>query len=129
QREEDHVEVSIATRAGIAIGAGAIQGLHAATGSTVYSVYEANVTDEPAYAKALSEVQKLIKNNGGVYVAGGFNKARLVDGKPPVGNRYVIIRWDNMSAFDRAEDDGVTAWIQKNAPDARQVVVEGVEAK
>jgi uncharacterized protein (DUF1330 family) len=101
----------------------------AATGSTVYSVYEANVTDEAAYAKALSEVQKLIKNNGGVYVAGGFNKARLVDGKPPVGNRYVIIRWDNMSAFDRAEDDGVTAWIQKNAPEARQIVVEGVEAK
>jgi hypothetical protein len=26
------------------------------------SVYEANVTDEAAYAKALSEVQKLIKN-------------------------------------------------------------------
>jgi len=114
---------------GIAIGAGAIQGLHAATGSTVYTVYEANVTDEAAYAKALSEVQKLIKNNGGVYVAGGFNKARLVDGKPPVGNRYVIIRWDNMSAFDRAEDDGVRAWIEKNAPDARQVAVEGVEAK
>ena len=68
---------------GIAIGAGAIQGLHATTGSTVYTVYEANVTDEAAYAKALSEVQKLIKNNGGVYVAGGFNKARLVDGKPP----------------------------------------------
>jgi hypothetical protein len=34
--------------AGIAIGAGAIQGLHAATGSTVYSVYEANITDEAA---------------------------------------------------------------------------------
>jgi uncharacterized protein (DUF1330 family) len=98
-------------------------------GSTVYSVYEANVTDEAAYAKALSEVQKLIKNNGGVYVAGGFNKARLVDGKPLVGNRYVIIRWDNMSVFDRAEDDGVSAWIQKNAPDARQIVVEGVEGK
>ena len=112
---------------GIAIGAGAIQGLHAAIGSTVYTVYEANVTDEAAYSKALPDVDKMIKDNGGQRVAGGFNKARLVDGKTAVGNRYVIIRWDNMSAFDRAEDDGVRAWIQKNAPDARQIVVEGVE--
>jgi hypothetical protein len=32
-----------------------------------------------------------------------------------------------MSAFDRAEDDGIRAWIEKNAPEARQIVVEGVE--
>ena len=34
--------------AGIAIGAGAIQLLHAATGPVVYSVFEANVKDEAA---------------------------------------------------------------------------------
>ena len=115
--------------AGFAIGAGAIQGLHAATGPMVYTVYEANVTDEATYTKALPEVDKYIKNNGGTRIAGGFNKARLAEGKTPVGNRYVIIRWESMSAFDRAEDDGIRAWIQKNAPDARQIVVEGVEAK
>lgn len=115
--------------AGVIIGAGAISAIHAATGPGVYTVYEANVTDEAAYAKALPDVDKLIKNNGGTRVAGGFNKARLVDGKTPVGNRYVIIRWESASAFDRAEDDGVRAWIEKNAPEARQIVVEGVEAK
>jgi hypothetical protein len=78
---------------------------------------------------ALPEVDKYIKNNGGTRIAGGFNKARLAEGKTPVGNRYVIIRWESMSAFDRAEDDGVRAWIEKNAPEARQIVVEGVEAK
>jgi hypothetical protein len=102
---------------------------NAATGPAVYTVYEATVKDEAAYTAALPSAQKLIKDNGGVYVAGGFNKARLVDGKPPVGNRFVIIRYDNMAAFDRAEDDGIRAWIAKNAPEARQVVVEGVEQK
>ncbi len=90
--------------AGIAIGAGAIQGIHAATGPMVYTVYEATVKDEAAYTAALPEVDKYIKNNGGTRIAGGFNKARLAEGKTPVGNRYVIIRWESMSAFDRAED-------------------------
>ena len=114
--------------AGIAIGAGAIQGLHAATGPAVYTVYEANVTDEAAYAKALPDVQKMIKENGGGYVAGGFNKTKLVSGLP-VGNRYVIVCWDNEADFTKFMDGGAKAWIQKNAPDARQIIVEGAEAK
>jgi uncharacterized protein (DUF1330 family) len=111
--------------AGIAIGAGAIQGLSAATGPAVYTVYEANVTDEAAYAKALPDVQKMIKENGGSYVAGGFNKTKLVSGLP-VGNRYVIVRWDNEGDFTKFMDGGAKAWIHKNAPDARQIIVEGM---
>jgi hypothetical protein len=114
--------------AGIAIGAGAIQGLHAATGSSVYSVYEANVTDEATYTKALPDVDKLIKENNGVRVAGGFNKTKLISGLP-VGNRYVVLRWDSAEAFTKALNGGIKAWIEKNAPDARQIMVEGVEAK
>jgi hypothetical protein len=114
--------------AGIAIGVGAIQGLHAATGSSVYSVYEANVTDEAAYTRALPDVDKLIKENNGVRVAGGFNKTKLISGLP-VGNRYVIIRWDSEEAFTKALNGGIKAWIEKNAPDARQIMAEGVKAK
>jgi uncharacterized protein (DUF1330 family) len=112
--------------AGIIVGAGAIQVLNAATGPQVYSVFEANVTDEAAYTKALPDVQKILKENGGVYIAGGFNKAKLVDGKTPVGNRYVILRWDNEEAFTKAQNGGVEAWIKKNAPEARQIMVEGI---
>src|SRR4029077_3256132 len=115
--------------AGIAIGAGAIQGLHAATGPAVYSVFEANVKDEAAYAKALPEVQKIIKESTGVYVAGGFNKAKLTNGKEPVGNRYVILRWDSAEAYEKGQNAGIKAWIQKNAPDAREVMAEAVEMK
>jgi len=94
-----------------------------------YNVFEANVTDEDAYKKALPEVQKLIKENNGVYVAGGFNKAKTDFGKPETGNRFVIIRYDDQAAFDKFWNGGGKAWIEKYAPQARSVRVEGVEAK
>ena len=115
--------------AGIAIGAGAIQGIHAATGPAIYTVYEANVKDEAAYTAALPDVDKIIKDNTGVRVAGGFNKAKSVNGTA-VGNRYVVIKWESEAAFDKAQKGGLEAWIKKNAPaDARQIVVEAVETK
>jgi hypothetical protein len=58
----------------------------------------------------------------------GFNKAKPISGKPPA-NRYVILRWDNEAGYTKALDGGVKAWIAKNAPEARQIMVEGVEAK
>jgi hypothetical protein len=58
--------------AGITIGAVAIHGLHAATAPAVYAVFEANVADEAAYTKALPEVQKVIKENGGNLIAVWF---------------------------------------------------------
>ena len=64
---------------------------HAATGPAVYYVYEANVKDEAAYTAALPEVDKLIKENNGQRVAGGFNKTKTISGSP-AGNRYVIIK-------------------------------------
>jgi uncharacterized protein (DUF1330 family) len=95
----------------------------------VYTVYEAHVTDEAAYSKALSDVQKIIKDSGGVYIAGGFNKAKLDHGGPAVGNRYVIIRFENEAAFNKYWSGGGKEWIDKNAPEARQLQVEGIEPK
>ena len=82
--------------AGIAIGAGAIQGLHAATGPMVYTVYEATVKDEAAYTAALPEVDKYIKeqwrnpHRRWLQQERDWRKARA-----PIGNRYVIIRWES----------------------------------
>ena len=102
---------------------------HAATGPAIYNVYEANVTDEDAYKKALPEVQKIIKENSGVYLAGGFNKAKVNFGKPEAGNRYVIIHFVNEAAANKFWDGGGKDWVAKNAPNARNLIVEGVEAK
>ena len=102
---------------------------HAATGPAIYNVYEANVTDEDAYKKALPEVQKIIKENSGAYLAGGFNKAKVDFGKSEIGNRYVIIRYDSEAAYDKFWSSGGKAWIEKYAPQARSVRVEGAEPK
>jgi len=110
-------------------GATLFTSVNAATGPMVFNVYEANVTDEAAYSAALPEVQKIIKETGGVYVAGGFNKAKLTHGKTPVGNRFVIISWPSMEAYDKGQKDGIKAWVDKHAPDAREVVAQGVEPK
>jgi uncharacterized protein (DUF1330 family) len=112
--------------AGVIAGLGVAQ-LSAATGPSVYTVYEANVTDEAAYKAALSDAQNLIKDNGGIYIAGGFNKAKTNMGAA-VGNRYVIIRWENQATWEKAWDGGIKAWIAKNAPQARNITVEGLEA-
>jgi uncharacterized protein (DUF1330 family) len=112
------------------VGAGGVQLLHsvnAASGPSAYVVYEANITDEAAYTKGLPDVEKIIKETGGTRIAGGFNKAKLSIGKPPVGNRYVIVRWDSQDAQEKAWNGGIKAWVEKYAPEARQVVVEGVE--
>jgi len=108
---------------------GAIQGLHAASGPAVLTTYEATIKDEAGYTAALPEVEKYIKNNGGQRLAGGFNKAKLIDGTGAVGNRYVIVSWPNAAAFEKAQSDGLKAWIDKHGNGARQIMVEGVEAK
>ena len=84
-----------------------------------YSVYEATVKDEAAYTAALPEVEKLLKEHGAQRVAGGFNKTVTMSGAP-VGNRYVIIKWDDMASFEKSYNGGIKAWIEKNAPDAVQ---------
>ena len=92
-------------------------------------MYETNVTDEDAYKKALPDAQKIIKDAGGVYIAGGFDKAKVDHGGPAVGNRYVIIRYENEAAYDKFYNSGGKDWIDKNAPQAREIKVEGIEAK
>ena len=111
------------------LGAGGATLINAATGPAFYTVYEATVKDEASYSAALPEVAKMIKEHNGERVAGGFNKAKVNMGKPDVGNRYVIIRFNNEADANKFWDDGGKAWVEKHAPDARNIIVEGVEQK
>ena len=61
--------------------------------------------------------------------AGGFNKAKVDHGGPAVGNRYVIIRYEDEAAYDKFYNGGGKEWIDKHAPEAREIKVEGVEPK
>ena len=116
--------------AGIVVGVGVSQLLRAAEGPPVYSVAEINVRDRAAYEKALPEAMNFIKEGGGKYLAGGFDKTHTRMGMP-AANRYVIQVYPNKAALDKTWDSGLGAWVEKNKgiADFRVIEAGGVEAK
>ena len=90
-----HYTVALSMIAGAALGAAAIQGLHAQAKPPVYSVAEISVTNLDAYLKEYSPLaQAGIKNSGGKLLAVGQN-VTSVEGAPPA-NRVAIQQWDSL---------------------------------
>ena len=115
---------------GIVLGAGAISALQAQTNAQYYTVAEINVKDRAAYEKDLPAAINIIKEGGGKYLAGGFDKATTSMGTPPVANRYVIQVYPNKAAADKTWDSGgLGAWTSqhKNIADFRVIEVEAVQ--
>jgi uncharacterized protein (DUF1330 family) len=93
--------VALSMFAGVAIGAVAVQGLHAQAKPPVYYVAEIDVTNPDAYAKEFApKAQAIIKAAGGRFVAiggtAGTGAVKLTgfDGEPP--KRAVVQVWDSM---------------------------------
>ncbi len=91
----------LCTLAGIAIGATAIQGLHAQAKPPVYFVAEITVTNPQAYGKDYApKAQASIKAAGGKIIAlggaggAGAQSVTGFDGTPP--KRVAIQVWDSM---------------------------------
>ena len=98
---------------GFCLGAGAIQGLHAAASPPAYVINEITMKDEDGYKKDfLPGAQKAIDDNGGKYIAGGFNKTFSISGQPPA-DRVIILQFENM--------DKVKAW-RDAARDAQEKI-------
>jgi uncharacterized protein (DUF1330 family) len=116
-----------------ALGIGTNSVLHAQAKPPLYTIAEINVKDRSAYEKELPAVLTVIKDGGGVYLAGGFDKAKLDYGSPPVANRYVLIRYDSADAYAKAWNGGIKKWVDdvadKKIADFRLISVEGVEQK
>jgi Domain of unknown function (DUF1330) len=73
-----------------ALGAAAVQTLHAAGTPPAYVIGEITVKDQEGYKNDfLPAAQKGIAESGGKYVAAGFNKTVTFDGAPPP-NRVVV---------------------------------------
>ncbi len=110
---------AVALFAGAAIGAGAIEGLHAQAKPPVYYVAEITVTNPEGYSKEYApKVQETIKAAGGRLVAlggaGGVGAQTLkgFDGEPP--KRVAIQMWESMDKLD--------AWYHSAAyQDARKI--------
>jgi uncharacterized protein (DUF1330 family) len=55
----------------------------------------------------------MIREAGGKYIAGGFNKATTLTGAAPP-NRVILIQYDNMDALMKAWEGGLRGWQEKN---------------
>ena len=97
----------LALLAGVAIGASAVQGLHAQAKPPVYFIAEIDVSNPDAYAKEYApKAQAMIKAAGGRFLAIGVGpKVTTFEGDPP--KRLVLQVWDSM--------DKIQAW--RNNPD------------
>jgi uncharacterized protein (DUF1330 family) len=93
-------KIAVAVTAGVAIGAFAVQGLHAQAKAPVYFVAEIDVTNPDAYAKEYApKAQAIIKAAGGRFLAVGGSAATTgtvtaFDGDAP--KRVVVQVWDSM---------------------------------
>ncbi len=88
---------ALALLAGAALGAVAVQGLHAQTKAPVYVVTETDISDLDAYQKEyVPVVQATIKAAGGRLIAAGQNIVAL-EGPPP-GTRVAISQFDSLEA-------------------------------
>ena len=80
------------------LGLGAASVLHAQAKLPAYVLAEIDVKDQDGYTKDfLPKAQANIKEFGGKYLGGGFNKALGLTGAPP-HNRVVLLEFPDMEA-------------------------------
>jgi uncharacterized protein (DUF1330 family) len=90
-----HYILSLAMLSGIALGAIAVQALHAQTKPPVYYVAEVDVTDLDGYLKEYApKAAASSKAFGGQTLAAGQEIAQI-EGAPPK-RRVVIVKWDSL---------------------------------
>jgi uncharacterized protein (DUF1330 family) len=93
--------VALSVLAGAALGAAAVQGLHAQAKPPVYYIAEIDVTNLDGWTKEYApKAQALIKESGGRVLAAGQNVTSL-EGDPPK-TRVAVQVWDSM--------DQIKAW-------------------
>jgi uncharacterized protein (DUF1330 family) len=80
---------------GIAVGAAAVQTLHAQATPPVYYIAEIDVTNLEGYAKEFApKGQAIVKAAGGRVLAAG-QKVTALEGEPPK-SRVAVFVWDSM---------------------------------
>jgi uncharacterized protein (DUF1330 family) len=125
-------KIAAAVIGSFVLGAGMVQMLHAQAKPPAYTLAEITVKDEDGYKKDfLPEAQRIIKEGGGIYLAGGFNKTTALSGTPP-GNRVVLIRYENMDALKKWWDGGgrdIQEKVGTKYATFRVFAIDGIEAK
>jgi uncharacterized protein (DUF1330 family) len=103
-------KMGLATLAGIALGAAAVQGLHAQAKPPVYFVAEIEVTNPEAYGKEFApKAQAIIKSHGGKFLAiggtAGATAKQIIAFEGEAPKRAVVQVWDSMEKLQAWRND------------------------
>jgi uncharacterized protein (DUF1330 family) len=124
-------KIGAAVIGGFVLGVGAASVLHAQAKPPGYTWAEIDVKDQDGYAKDfLPKAQAGIKEAGGKYLAGGFNKAISLTGSPPP-NRVVLLQFADIDAVKAfyVKERQLEADVGSKYASFRAVGIEGVEQK
>jgi uncharacterized protein (DUF1330 family) len=128
---KSNYKIATAVIASFVLGAGAVSVLHAQAKLPAYVVAEIDVKDQDGYTKDfLPKAQANIKEAGGKYLGGGFNKTIALSGaKPP--NRVVLLQFPDMDAIKafNNKEAKLEADVGNKYASFRAVGIEGVEQK
>jgi uncharacterized protein (DUF1330 family) len=118
--------VTLSMIAGIAVGAVAIQGLHAQSSAKAYVVTEVEVINQEAQNAYLPKVAEVIKSTGGTFLARG-GKTVALEGEAP--KRVTIVAYDSLEKAQASRNS--PAWMalsadRNKAIKARSYVTEGL---
>jgi uncharacterized protein (DUF1330 family) len=92
--------VALSIAAGFALGAAAIQTLHAQAKPPSYVIAEVNVKDPDGYKKDfLPVIVPIIQAEGGEYLTAGGQTVSFMGAPPP--NRVVIVQYESL---DKAQE-------------------------
>ena len=96
---KSNYKVAVALLAGVALGALAVQGLHAQAKPPLYSVAEIDVSNLDAYLKEYVPLaQAALKAGGGRILAAGQNIIPI-EGTPPK-SRVAIVEWQSIEQLN-----------------------------
>jgi uncharacterized protein (DUF1330 family) len=124
-------KIAAAVIGSFALGAGAADVLHAQAKPPGFEFAEIDVKDQDGYTKDyLPKVQANIKESGGKYLAGGYNKAIGFSGSPPP-NRVVLLQFADMDAVKafNVKQRQLQADVGNKYASFRTIGIEGVAQK
>ena len=96
--------LALSLMTGIAIGAVAIDRLHAQAKPPVVVVNEVEITDQAGFQKYADDNSKLIQKHGGKYVVRGGKPIATLSGSPPAG-RYTVYTFESEAKMNEWRND------------------------
>jgi uncharacterized protein (DUF1330 family) len=122
-----HFTVALSMLVGVAVGAAAIEGLHAQSTPKAYVVSEIEVINQEAQAAYLPKVAEVIKSTGGTFLARGGKIVPLEGAEAP--KRLTIVVFDSLEKAQASRNS--PAWTalsaeRSKAIKAKAYITEGV---